>query len=124
MDPIADMLVTIKNGYMANLPRVAVPFSKFKIEIAKLLEKEKYIGKIESKDKKINIELLYENQRPKIDQIKKVSKLGLRVYTNSKKIPQVLGGKGLVIISTPKGVMSGKEAKAKKLGGEIICKVW
>lgn len=124
MDPIADMLVTIKNGYMANLPRVVLPHSKFKLEIIKVLEKENYIGKVEKVENKIEIELLYENQKPKINQIKKVSKLGLRIYSNSKKIPQVWGGKGLVIVTTPQGVMTGKEARAKKLGGEVICKVW
>ncbi len=124
MDPIADMLVTIKNGYMAKKPNVVVSYSKFKLEIARVLEKENFIGKVENKDRKVAIELLYENQKPKISQVKKVSKLGLRVYTKSKKIPLVLGGKGLIIITTPEGVMTGKEAKAKKLGGEIICKVW
>lgn len=118
------MLVAIKNGYMANLPSVVLPYSKFKMEIVKVLEKENYVGKIENKDKQISIELLYENHKPKISQIKKVSKLGLRIYSNSKKFPQVMGGKGLVIVTTPKGVMSGKEARAQKLGGEVICKVW
>lgn len=124
MDPIADMLIAIKNGYMANLPSVTMPLSKFKLEVAKALEKEKFIGKIQNQDKKITIELLYENQKPKISQIRKVSKLGLRVYTKSKKIPVLKGGRGIYIISTPLGVMTSKEAKQKKVGGEVICKVW
>jgi len=124
VDPIADMLITIKNGYMAKKPSVTIPVSKFKLEIAKVLEKEKFIGNIKSEDREITIELLYDNHKPKISQIQKVSKLGLRVYSKSKKIPTLKGGRGTYILSTPQGVMTGKEAKAKKLGGEVICRVW
>ena len=124
MDPIADMLITIKNGYMANLLSVLVKRSKFKLEIAKTLEKANFVGKVEEKDGKIAIELLYEKQKPKITQIQRVSKLGLRVYVKSKKIQPLKGGRGTYLISTPGGVMTGTDAKSKKLGGEIICKVW
>lgn len=124
MDPIADMIVTIKNGYLANLPSVIVPLSKFKLEIAKTLEKEKFVGDVQNQDKKIAIKLLYENQKPKISQIKRVSKLGLRVYIKSKKIQTLKGGLGVYILSTPLGVMTSKEARQKKVGGEIVCKVW
>ena len=124
MDPVSDMLVAIKNGYMARKAVVFVPFSKFKYEIAKVLEKETIVGKISKDNLKIKIELNYEDHKPKITQIKRVSKLGLRVYFKSKNIKKVKGGKGTVIISTPKGLMTGKEAKAKKLGGEVICQIW
>jgi len=131
MDPIADMLVTIKNGYMAQKPKVFVPYSGFKLQIAKVLEKEKVVSKVTKKSTRdlknkpeIEIELLYEGRKPKVWQIKRVSKLGLRVYTKSKNIKKLKGGRGIVIISTPKGVMTGSEAKAKNLGGEIICQIW
>ncbi len=124
MDPIADMLITIKNGYMAKKPSVNVPYSKFKLEIAKAIEASKFIGKVAKEDKNINIELVYENQKPKITEIKRISKLGLRVYAKKKDIKTVKGGKGLYILSTPRGVMTGQAAKTKNLGGEVICQIW
>ena len=86
MDPIADLLITIKNGYMAKKNSVSVPYSKFRLSIAKVLEKEKFVGKTDKVDKVIEISLLYENGKPKITHIKKVSKPGLRIYTKSKNI--------------------------------------
>lgn len=124
MDPVSDMLVAIKNGYMAKKSSVAVPFSKFKQEIAKLLERENIVGKTTKENSHIMIELQYENQKPKITQIERISKLGLRVYKKSKNIKRVKGGKGITIVSTSKGLMTGDQAKAKKLGGEIICRIW
>ncbi|OGD87279.1 30S ribosomal protein S8 [Candidatus Curtissbacteria bacterium RIFCSPHIGHO2_02_FULL_40_17] len=124
MDPVSDMLVAIKNGYMAKKSSVAVPFSKFKQEIAKLLERENIVGKTTKENSHIMIELQYENQKPKITQIERISKLGLRVYKKSKNIKRVKGGKGISIVSTSKGLMTGDQAKAKKLGGEIICRIW
>jgi len=118
------MLVAIKNGYMAKKSSVAVPFSKFKQEIAKLLERENIVGKTTKENSHIMIELQYENQKPKITQIERISKLGLRVYKKSKNIKRVKGGKGISIVSTSKGLMTGDQAKAKKLGGEIICRIW
>lgn len=124
MDPIADMLIIIKNGYMAKKPNVTVPYSKFKLEIAKAIEVSKFIGKVTKEDNNINIELIYENQKPKLTEIKRVSKLGLRVYAKRKDIKLVKGGKGLYLLSTPQGVMTGKAARAKNLGGEVICQIW
>ncbi len=124
MDPIADMLISIKNGYMAKKPSIGIPYSKFKMEIAKVLEGTKFIGKVQKVDSKIEIELLYENQKPKLTELKRVSKLGLRVYQKSKEIKKLKGGKGLYILSTPKGVMTSIDAKAKNLGGEVICLIW
>jgi len=124
MDPVADMLVIIKNGYLAKKTEVLVPSSRFKFEIAKLLEKEKFVNEVSKKDSKILVKLTYEGKDPKITQIKKVSKLGLRIYTKAKNIKKIKGGRGLTIISTSQGVMSGQEAKTKKLGGEIICHVY
>ena len=124
MDPVANMLVIIKNGYMANKVNVLVPYSKFKFDIAKVLEKQKFIGKVSKKENKIEVDLLYENQKPKIQEMRKISKLGLRVYSKSKHIKSVRGGRGLTIISTPDGVMTGAEARKKNLGGEVICQLW
>jgi len=124
MDPIADMLTVIKNGYMAGKLDVIVPYSKFKFAVAKALEKEKFVGQVEKSDSKLKIVLLYENHKPKITQINKISKLGLRVYIRSKNIKKVKGGRGIVLVSTPKGVMTGNEAKKSNLGGEVICQVW
>jgi small subunit ribosomal protein S8 len=125
MDPIADLLITIKNGYMAKKSSVTAPYSKFRLAVAQVLEKEKFVGKVEKIDERtLNINLVYENDKPGITFVKKVSKLGLRVYSKSKSLKQVKGGRGLTIVSTPQGVMTGKEAKTKKLGGEIICQVW
>ena len=124
MDPVANMLVIIKNGYMANKVNVLVPYSKFKFDIVKVLEKQKFIGKVSKKENKIEVDLLYENQKPKIQEMRKISKLGLRVYSKSKHIKSVRGGRGLTIISTPDGVMTGAEARKKNLGGEVICQLW
>lgn len=124
MDPIADLLVTIKNGYMANKLKVDVPYSKFKYEIVKVLEKENFVGPVQNKDSKIEVELIYIDKKPRIQELRKISKLGLRQYSKSKNIKFPKGGKGTLILSTSKGVMSAKEAKSKKLGGEVICRVW
>ena len=124
MDPVADMLVAIKNGYLAKKVQILVPFSKFKYEIAKVLENEKFVGKTAKKDNQILIELFYEDGKPKITDIKRVSKLGLRVYEKSKNLKKIKGGRGILIITTPKGLMTGEQGKTKKLGGEVICRVW
>lgn len=124
MDPIANMLVSIKNGYMAKKPIISVPYSKFKWQIAKVLEKEKFVGAVGKKDTLITFDLIYENNNPKIHDIKQISKQGLRIYSKSKHIKTIKGGRGAVIISTPQGVITGKEAKNKNLGGEVICEIW
>lgn len=124
MDPVANMLVTIKNGYMAKKPEVALPFSKFKMEIAKVLQQEGFVGEVKHEDSKINIALVYKNQKPRLTDIQKVSKLGMRIYSKSKNLKKVKGGLGVTIVSTPKGVMTAAQAKQKNLGGEVICKLW
>ena len=124
MDAIANMLGIAKNGYMAKKPKVTIPFSKFKWEIIKVLENEKFVGKVEKEDSKISAALLYEGNQPKIHEIKIISKQGLRVFSKSKHVKTVKGGRGTYILSTSKGVMSAKEAKNKNLGGEVICRIW
>ena len=124
MDPVSNMIVTIKNGYMAKKPSVSVPFSKFKLEVAKVLEKEGFIGKVTQQESKLQIDLIYDGRKPILTEIKGVSKPGLGIYATSSSIKKVKGGLGLTIISTPKGVMTGSEARSKKLGGEVICQLW
>lgn len=124
MDPIANMLTIIKNGYLAKKEQVTVPHSKFKKEIASVLEKEQRIGKVEKNENKLILHLLYDENKPKINEIKKISKLGRRVYIKTKHIKSIKGGRGLTIISTPLGVMTDKSARQKKLGGEVICQIW
>jgi len=128
-DPIADFLIQIKNGYLARKKKITVPTSKVKESIARLLSKEGYLGKIEFKkesENKINmiVELLYPDKKPKITEVFRLSKPGRRLYVKSVHIPKILGGFGEVIISTSKGFMTGKEARKKNLGGELICKFW
>lgn len=124
MDPIANMIVAIKNGYLAKKEQAILPYSKFTFEVAKALEKEGFVGKVAKEGIKLTITLSYNATRPRLNEIKIVSKPGLRVYSKSKKIMSLKGGRGSYIISTPKGVMSGKDAKAKNLGGEVVCLAW
>ena len=129
VDPIADMLNRIRNAQAVNKETVVIPFSKIKYEIAKILKKNGLVGEIEKKGVKsgkiIRIVLKYsENKEPLISGLKRISKPGQRIYSALKDIKPARAGYGLVIISTSKGAMTGKEARKKKLGGEIICEVW
>ncbi len=124
MDPVADMLTIIKNGYMVNKSDVSVIYSKYKFEIAKVLESDNRVEKVQKVDNKIQIELAYKDQKPRLKIIKQVSKSGLRVYQKSKKLKSLKSGRGTILISTSKGVMTAMEAKKKNLGGEVICQIW
>lgn len=129
MDPLGDFLTIIKNGSMVKKEKVIAPFSKFKFKIAKLLEKEGFIkeARIKRKGGKriIEVFLAYDEKgNSKIEKIKRVSKPGRRIYLPWKKIYSVKGKRGILIISTSKGVMTGKEAKKRKLGGEIISEIY
>ncbi len=127
MDPISDMLTTIRNGQKARLHSVATPASNLKGEIARVMKESGYIADAVTTTefpKKLVITLKYSDKAvPAITEIKRVSKPGLRHYASVGKIPSVLDGMGLVILSTSKGVMSGVQAKKEKLGGEVICTV-
>ncbi len=129
-DPIADMISTIKNGYLAKKPTVAVPYSSFKNDIAMVLLEEKYLKAVEKKNKlksqklDLILSLRYENKKSVLSDIKQVSKTSMKVYVSHHKLPKVLGGLGTSIISTPQGVMSSQKAKKLKLGGEVICHIW
>ena len=128
-DPIADMLTRIRNGSKAKLEKVDIPSSKLKLEIAKILKDEGYIKNLKMvKDRRqgvIRIYLKYtDDEAPVIQGIKRVSKPGCRVYAGNDAIPKVLAGLGVAILSTPKGIQTGKQAKKDNVGGEVLCHVW
>lgn len=127
-DPIANMLIAIKNGSVKGKATIIVPYSNLKNNILACLKKEGYIASFSKKNKKghpyIEIALLYENTQPKVRSIERISKQSKRVYAGVKDIHSVLGGKGLLVLSTPKGIMSGKEARKEHAGGEVLFKVW
>lgn len=127
-DPIADTLIQIKNGYLANKEKVSVSYSKIKHELIKLLVDYGFVKSFDltndSYKKKIVIKLKYENKKAVMTDVIRVSKPGLRIYVNKNNIPKVFGGLGITILSTSKGLMIGQEARKKKLGGELICKIW
>ena len=128
-DPIADMLSRIRNGIQARHDRVELPASKLKVEIAKILKNEGFISNYKLVEDKVQstlrIYLKYsEDGEPVIHGIERVSRPGRRVYRNKQEIPRVLGGLGLAIVSTSKGVLSGSEAAKTGIGGEVLCQVW
>ena len=129
-DPIADMLTRIRNGIQAHHERIELPVSKLKVEIAKILKSEGFISnyKVTDEDKvqgTLRVYLKYsEDGEPVIHGIERISRPGRRVYRGKEEIPRVLGGLGLAIISTSKGVLSGTEAARSGVGGEVLCQVW
>ena len=134
IDPIADMLTRIRNAVMAGHTLVAMPSSKLKVEIAKIMKDEGYLEGFElveneeSSQKVLRMKIKYVGERRArqsvISGIERVSKPGRRVYTKKQDIPWVLSGIGVAILSTPKGVMTGTRARQLGVGGEILCKVW
>lgn len=125
-DPISDMLTRIRNAQRANKVVVAMPSSKLKVAIAQVLKEEGYIEDFAvSADAKpvLEIQLKYYAGRPVIEQIKRVSRPGLRVYKGSGEIPTVMNGLGVAIVSTSKGVMTDRKARAAGIGGELLCVV-
>jgi len=127
MDPISDMLTTIRNGLKARLFSVQTPASGLKAEIARVMKEAGYLADVVMTSefpKKLVITLKYSDKAvPAIREMKRISKPGLRKYVPVNQIPSVLDGMGLAILSTSKGVMSGAQAKKEKLGGEVICTV-
>lgn len=128
VDPIQDMLNQIRNAQAVIKEQILLPFSNLKYEIAKVLEKQGFIGKINKKGKKskkfLEINLKYKNKMPVITGLKRISRPGQRIYLPFEKIKPIRGGYGIAIISTSKGLMTNKEARRLKLGGEIICEIW
>ena len=128
IDPIADMLIRIKNAQAVGQPFVQVPFSLLRFNLLQILEQEGFIGKIEKKGKDAHryfkIILKYSGSQPVINGVKRISKSSQRIYAKKDKIKPVRQGFGLAIISTSKGLMTDKEARKQKLGGEVMCEVW
>ncbi len=130
MDTVADALIRIKNGYMAYKEEVVLPYSKLILAICSVLKKEGYIVNFKEEKQKdsvrilITVSLKYEDKKPAITNVVRVSKPGLRVYKGKSALPRVLNGLGIALISTPKGVMTDKEARKEGLGGEVMAQIW
>lgn len=127
-DPIADMLTRVRNANRNLTPVVSMPVSKMKVAIAQVLTAEGYIEKYEETgegvEKKINLHLKYNKGKAVITGLKKISKPGLRVYCGKSSIPRVLGGLGVAVLSTNKGILAGKKAKEANVGGEVLFHIW
>lgn len=125
-DPIADMLTRIRNAQLAEKASVSMPSSKLKVAIAAVLKDEGYVEdfavrETEGNKSTLDIALKYYAGRPVIERIERVSKPGLRIYKGCEDIPRVMNGLGVAIVSTPKGVMTDRKARASKVGGEVLC---
>ena len=128
-DPIADMLTRIRNACKAGLPAVEMGHSRLKAEVARILKKEGYVADVaedtEDGKKVLRVVLKYDyNEKPLIQQLQRVSKPGLRRYVAAAAIPRVRGGLGTAVLSTSRGIMSDREARAAHVGGEVLCQVW
>lgn len=128
MDPIGDLLIRIKNAYLADHEVVQVPFSKLKKAIVEIMIKEGYVESLTtigvSPKQMIEITLKYSKSQPVMSGVKQLSKPSRRLYSSANTIPKSLGGYGITILSTNQGVMSDSEARKKNLGGELICQIW
>lgn len=124
MDPIGDALIRIKNGYQVGKLSVEIKYSKLIWKLLKLLQKEDYLTDVVQKDNGIIATLKYNSRIAAITDVKRVSKPSLRVYKGVKELPKVLNGLGIAIISTPKGLMTNKQALKEKVGGEVLALVW
>lgn len=126
-DPVADMLTRIRNGQSASKEKVVMPTSKIKVAIAKVLEEEGFINSFsvssDTPKPELTVTLKYHQDKPVIDRLVRVSRPSIRVYKSSKDLPKVLGGLGVSIVSTSKGVMTDKNARKLGLGGEVLCEV-
>lgn len=127
-DPVADMLTRIRNGQMAEKKSVTMPSSTLKVAILKVLQEEGYIAgfdvKSENGKSTVTVELKYFNGKPVIETVKRISTPGLRIYKAANDLPKVNGGLGVSIVSTSKGVMTDRAARAQGIGGEVICNVF
>ena len=127
-DPIADMLTRIRNASRARHTDVSVPASKTKLAIAEILKSEGFIEDFSESEagphKSIEIKLKYVGKVPVVSGLKRISKPGLRVYASKTEIPRVLGGLGVVIVSTSQGIMTGQQARRSQLGGEVLAYIW
>jgi len=127
-DPIADMLTRIRNAVMVNKPTVEIPSSNLKLSLAKLFQQHGFIDKFvvleDGKQGMMKILLHYKNGKPVIQGLERVSTPGRRVYANVDTMPRVLDGLGIAVISTDRGLLTDRECRREKIGGEVICKIW
>jgi small subunit ribosomal protein S8 len=123
-DLIADMLIRIKNAIMRKKDSVEVPNTKINKNILEVMKQEEMIGDFEEKDRMIEVALKYDDNEPVIIHLEKVSKPGQRIYVSSNEIVPVMNGRGISVISTSKGIMTGAMAKSQNIGGELICEIW
>lgn len=128
MDSISNMIISIKNASLVGKQSVSIPYSKIKNAIALCLKKEGYVSEVSKKVKDgapvLEISLIYINNKPKIQEVDRMSKQSRRIYLGMKDIHSVRNGSGLLVLSTPKGILSGKEARKEQVGGEALFKVW
>lgn len=124
MDPVADALIRIKNGYQVGKQSVSVKNSKLIFKLMQLLQDEEYVGAAQQKEREIIVLLKYNARKPAIAGIERISKPSQRVYKGVANLPFVLNGLGIAIISTPKGLMTDREARKLKVGGEVLALVW
>jgi len=127
-DPIADMIIRIKNALLARHSEVVIPHSKLKLAIAHILEKEGYVDRVDlqqvAPQSNIVIKLKYAGRTPAITDVRRLSTPGRRLYSASTQVPRALGGYGITIVSTSKGVMTDKQARKQNAGGELLCQIW
>ena len=127
-DPIADLLTRIRNAQQRSQKEIALPASKMVVAIAEILQQEGFVTAAEVDKQAAGTELIiklkYEDGKPMMSNLKRVSKPGLRKYVGYRDIPKVLNGLGINILSTPKGIMTGKQARVEKVGGEYLCNIW
>jgi len=128
-DPISDLLIQIKNGYLAHKEEIEVPCSKMKEAMLDILMRKQIVGKVAKREvagkgKLLNIRLLYQDKKAKLTDLVRVSKPGRKFYAGKHDVHSVMGGYGFAIISTSKGLMTDEEARKAKVGGEIVCKIW
>lgn len=127
-DPVGDMLTRLRNAALARKKTVEMPFSNLKMAVSQILLKEGYLTEVQKvsgdQGDTLHLGLAYADKEPIMSGVRRISKPGLRWYIGKKKIPMVMGGMGIAIVSTPEGVMTGKDAKQKGIGGELLCEVW
>ena len=126
-DPISDFLVRLQNASMARKAEVSIPFSQMKRSIAEILAREGYVGEVDAKSKKgsaLTLSLVYKDGRPAIQGVKRISKPSRRMYMGVRDVRPVKRGYGLLVLSTPAGILTGKEARAKRVGGEVLFEIW
>lgn len=127
-DPLGDLLIQIKNAALVGKSTITLPYSKMKMAVSKVLVSEGYLGeatKVGQPPKaQLRLELRYDGKTPAVTDVRRISKPGMRSYVRSHQIPLVVGGMGTAILSTPSGVMTGKMAKQKGIGGEFLCEIW